>query len=426
MPVHEPAFQSPIASGNSHRLLEQYKLVRSASERLCEPLAVEDYVIQSMPDASPAKWHLAHTTWFFETFVLKPATAGYKSFDERFGYLFNSYYLAAGERHCRPRRGLLSRPTVREVYDYRHAIDQQMIRLLDRDPPADVAGVIELGLHHEQQHQELLLTDIKHAFWVNPLRPVYQKSSPQPTPPPAPMRWVSFAGGLDRIGHGGDSFAYDNESPRHQVLLQGFDLGSRLVSSGEYRAFIDDGGYRRGELWLSEGWSTVRNQQWTAPLYWEQRDGQWWNMTLGGMRPVEDSEPVCHLSYFEADAFARWAGARLPREAEWEVAAAGLAIEGSFVEAGQFHPAPCHDNQNLAQMFGELWQWTASPYVGYPGYKPPPGAIGEYNGKFMCNQWVLRGGSCATPRSHIRRTYRNFFPADARWQFTGLRLARDA
>jgi len=418
-------------------LAQRYTQVRQATTELCAPLATEDYVVQSMPDASPVKWHLAHTTWFFEAFVLAEAHEGYRPFDPQFNYLFNSYYLAKGNRHARVERGLLSRPTVDEVHRYRAAVDERMLALVvpgNGRLTEELAARIELGLHHEQQHQELMLTDLKHLFSVNPLRPTYRQraevTEPSSTsvsgPIAAPLRFLRYGGGLVEIGHDGNGFAYDNESPRHQVWLAPYELASRLVTSGEYLEFIEDGGYRRGELWLSLGWDVVQQRAWEAPLYWEKHDGRWQQMTLAGMRDVVEAEPVAHLSYFEADAFARWAAARLPTEAEWEAAAASAPVEGPFVEGRAFHPqaAPA-DAVGLAQMFGQLWQWTGSAYLAYPGYQPAPGALGEYNGKFMCNQFVLRGGSCATPRSHIRRTYRNFFPPDARWQFTGIRLARD-
>ena len=416
-------------------LLSRYCEVRCYSEHLCEPLVAEDYVIQSMPDCSPTKWHLAHTSWFFETFLLKPALPAYEAKYPQYNYLFNSYYNAVGERHCRPKRGLLSRPTVEETYQYRAEIDGQMRELIESDN-ADLETLeplVTLGLHHEQQHQELLVTDLKHAFASNPLRPVYrERKSVSPGSPPT-LEWQEWPAGVYEIGHDGNSFAFDNEGPRHKAYLNAFALTSRLVTCGEYLAFIEDSGYTRPELWLSAGWNTVQENDWQAPFYWEPRDGAWWMMTLAGMRPVEAHEPVCHVSYFEADAYARWAGARLPTEAEWEVAAANLPIAGNFVENSHYHPvalggepdSPLTTDRSLRQMFGDVWQWTRSQYTPYPGYRPDAGALGEYNGKFMCNQFVLRGGSCATSRSHIRATYRNFFPPDARWQFTGLRLARD-
>jgi ergothioneine biosynthesis protein EgtB len=427
-------------------LAARYRQVRVFSEELCRPLAVEDYVIQSMPDASPTKWHLAHTSWFFETFVLAAADPGYRSPDPRYGYLFNSYYEAVGERHCRPRRGLLSRPTVEQVREYRRHVDRHVLALLDRlgegEPPA-WAAVVELGLHHEQQHQELLLTDIKHAFHANPLRPAYLSSPLTPAPLPEGerglprgrglpperglLRWISYPAALREIGHDGPGFAFDNESPRHHVFVAAFSLGSRLVTNREWLAFIADGGYTRAPLWLSDGWKTVTAQGWQAPLYWENQHGEWQVMTLSGMRAVDPEEPVCHVSHYEADAYAQWAGARLPTEAEWEVAAEECPVDGNFVESGAFHPRPGPDGPapGLRQMFGDVWEWTRSAYLPYPGYRPLEGALGEYNGKFMSSQMVLRGGSCATARTHIRRTYRNFFPPDARWQFSGVRLARD-
>jgi ergothioneine biosynthesis protein EgtB len=407
-----------------------YRAVRRTTEALCEPLAVEDYVIQSMPDASPVKWHLAHTTWFFETFVLSPHLPGYRPFHPQFGFLFNSYYNAVGPRWPRPQRGLLSRPTVAEVYRYRAYVDEHMARLFRpgcAELLRDLAATLVLGLHHEQQHQELIVTDLKHALAANPLCPVYRDRQPEGGEPPA-CAWVSFPEGLATIGHDGRGFTFDNEGPRHRVFVPGFQLASRLVTNGEYLRFMADGGYDRPELWLSDGWATRQARDWTAPLYWEKQDGAWIVFTLAGPRPLDPAEPVCHVSFYEADAFARWAGARLPTEAEWEVAAATIPLAGHFLDREHFHPAarPADDDTGpLVQLFGDVWQWTASPYVAYPGYAPPAGALGEYNGKFMCNQLVLRGASCATPRSHARRTYRNFFPPEARWQFTGVRLAKD-
>jgi ergothioneine biosynthesis protein EgtB len=414
---------------------ERYKEVRGLTERLCEPLATEDYVVQSMEDVSPTKWHLAHTTWFFETFVVKPHAPGYREIDPRYPFLFNSYYVQAGERHCRAQRGYLSRPTVAEVFAYRAHVDEAMAGLLDSADEAllgRLAPLVELGLNHEQQHQELLVTDIKHVFSVNPLRPAYRERPAGVPAAASPQGWVSFAGGVHWVGHDGQGFAFDNEGPRHRVFLEPFALSTRLVTNGEYLAFMEDGGYRRADLWLSLGWAAVAEREWSEPFYWERRDGAWWHFTLHGMQPVDPNEPVAHLSYFEADAFARWAGARLPGEEEWEVAAAGVPVEGNFVESGALHPraataggGPESPQPELRQMYGDVWEWTRSPYVGYPGFTPDPGALGEYNGKFMVNQLVLRGGSCATSLTHIRPTYRNFFPPDATWQLTGLRLARD-
>ncbi|MGD9646479.1 MAG: ergothioneine biosynthesis protein EgtB [Pirellulales bacterium] len=412
-------------------LAEQFSRTRSATEHLCRPLAVEDLVVQSMPDASPARWHLAHTTWFFETFVLGRWVPGYQPASDIYQVLFNSYYNGVGEQFPRARRGLLTRPTVAEVFEYRKAVDQRVLRLLtdlDEAAIAEVSRIVELGINHEQQHQELLLTDIKHLFSCNPLWPAYRAApTTTGTGKQRPSEWSAHDGGLVKIGHEGSAFAFDNERPRHSVFLQPYELQRRLVTAGEYLAFIEDGGYSRPELWLSLGWSTVHEQSWSAPLYWVEQQGQWQQFTLQGLRPVLADEPVCHVSYFEADAFARWSGARLPTEAEWEQAASDVAVQGSFLESEHFHPAAAGEKpDSVAQMFGETWQWTASPYTPYPGYTAPPGALGEYNGKFMCNQYVLRGGSCVTPASHIRKTYRNFFPPDARWQFSSIRLARDA
>jgi ergothioneine biosynthesis protein EgtB len=417
----------------AHRegLVRLYDQVRQFTVRLCQPLLTEDYVIQAMPDVSPPKWHLAHTSWFFEAFILAVAVPGYRSPHASYAYLFNSYYVAAGERHCRPKRGLLSRPTIGEVYRYRAYVDQHMTAFLDRLRSETLerwSPVIELGLQHEQQHQELLLTDVKYNFACNPLRPAYVTSEiPTREPTVRPLRWVSFPEGVYWVGHDGHGFAFDNEFPRHRSFVERFELASQLVTNREYLAFIADGGYQRPELWLSIGWDAAQRERWQAPLYWEQRDGTWWMMTLAGMRPVREAEPLCHVSYYEADAYARWADARLPTEAEWEVAAKPLPINGNFVEYQTFHPVPIsqiHTGIPLVQIFGDVWEWTQSHYSPYPGYTAAPGALGEYNGKFMANQFVLRGGSCATSVSHIRPTYRNFFPADARWQFAGIRLAR--
>ncbi len=408
-------------------LLGRYRRTRGQTEWLCAPLEVEDFQLQSMPDCSPPKWHLAHTAWFFETFVLCPFAPGYKPHNPAFGYLFNSYYDAVGDRWPRASRGLLSRPTVADVIAYRRAIDRRIEDLLetaDEPPRAAIAPLIELGLNHEEQHQELLLTDLKHAFGLNPLRPAY---APWPeaaaTMSPLPLRWDSHPAGLHSVGHTGDGFAFDNEGPRHRVYVNAYDIASRPVTAGEFAAFVDAGGYDSPEFWLSDGWATRVAKRWTAPLYWERAGGGWSAFTLAGIRPLDPAEPVCHVSFYEADAYARWAGARLPTEAEWESAAGGRDMTGHFLEDGRYHPAADEGN---GQWFGDVWEWTASPYVGYPGFKPAAGAVGEYNGKFMCNQVVLRGGSCVTPAEHVRPSYRNFFPPDARWQFSGLRLARDA
>ncbi|MDB6021733.1 MAG: hypothetical protein JWQ04_1590 [Pedosphaera sp.] len=413
-------------------LAGRYQAVRQFSRTICETLVAEDYVIQTMPEASPTKWHLAHTSWFFETFVAKPRRRNHRPLHPQYAFLFNSYYNAAGKMHARPQRGLISRPTVEETYAYRKHVDEIVEELLataDQKELEDLAPLIVLGLNHEQQHQELMLTDIKHVFWMNPLRPVFREEKIPPHFPAAEQSWRNFKEGIYSIGHDGPEFSFDNEGPRHQVYLQPFSLASRLVTNREYLSFMEENGYRRPESWLSLGWTTVSERGWDAPLYLEQSDGKkWWMMTLSGMREVRLDEPVCHVSYFEADAYARWAGARLPSEAEWEVAAEVAPIDGNFADGGYFHPAPARDisqPNGLAQLFGDVWQWTQSSYSPYPGYAPVAGALGEYNGKFMCNQYVLRGASCATPKSHVRRTYRNFFPPDARWQFMGIRLAKD-
>lgn len=420
---------APARSGASRQLLDRFRAVRDFSARLCRGLEPEDFVVQSMPDVSPTKWHLAHTTWFFETFILKVWMTGYQSEVPEYAFLFNSYYNAAGSMHRRDLRGLISRPTVQETMRFRESIDEKIMHLVEGADAAlfaEIEPVLILGIHHEQQHQELLVTDIKHVLAQNPLHPVFEARAETVAPDAiTPLRFVEFDEAIVQIGHAGGEFSYDNEGPRHRALVGPFALAHRLVTNGEYLAFIEAGGYTRSEYWLSLGWTTVQEQRWDAPLYWERRDGQWWNFTLSGFRPVEASEPVTHLSYFEADAYANWDGARLPTEFEWERAAAGLPIEGNFVDNHRFHPAPASDGDGLQQMFGDTWEWTRSAYLPYPGYRAAPGALGEYNGKFMCNQIVLRGGSCATSQNHLRATYRNFFQPEKRWQFTGLRLARD-
>ncbi len=444
----DPRETSAAPSSGGEATIARYEEIRRFTEALCEPLAIEDYVVQTMTDVSPTKWHLAHVTWFFETFILREHAPGYRPFHPDFAYLFNSYYLQAGERHCRDRRGYISRPTVAEVYEYRSYVDAALRALLrdaDDERGASVVPLLEIGLNHEQQHQELLLTDIKHVLSVNPLRPAYRApvEAPDEAPPArcSALEWVHFEEGLHWIGHDGDGFCYDNEEPRHRHFLNEFLLANRPVTNGEYLAFMADGGYERGELWLSEGWAMVRERGWSEPFYWEKRDGRWTVFTLAGLGELDEDTPLAHISYFEADAYARWAGARLPTEQEWEVAARTVPIRGNLVESGALHPvaAPTAEGASaeegasvadggerpLLQMYGDVWEWTRSHYSPYPGYEPAPGAIGEYNGKFMSNQFVLRGGSCATSRTHIRPTYRNFFPADATWQFTGIRLARD-
>jgi ergothioneine biosynthesis protein EgtB len=415
------------AGENSRALARQYSEVRATTVRLAAPLSAEDQMLQSMPEASPAKWHLAHTTWFFETFLLTAHARNYRPFDDRFRQLFNSYYKQLGGHPNRGARGLMSRPSLDEVYAYRRGVDEAMLALIERADDA-VLALVELGLNHEQQHQELILTDIKHALWSSPMRPAYRAQPIGQSGAAANLQWQEFHGGVCEIGHRGEEFAFDNEGPRHEVLLRPFRCASRAVTSGEWLGFMADGGYRRPELWLSDGWDTVCAEHWEAPLYWERRDNDWWQYTMSGTRRVEHSEPVCHVSYYEADAYARWAGARLPREEEWEIAAERNPSRGTMLGDEVFHPRrtrvadPSH---TLLQMFGDVWEWTASPYVAYPGFHAAAGALGEYNGKFMCNQFVLRGGSCATPSSHIRATYRNFFPPQARWQFSGVRLASD-
>ncbi|MGE5269973.1 MAG: ergothioneine biosynthesis protein EgtB [Thiohalocapsa sp.] len=419
----------------------RFESVRRDSETLAANLTAEDQAIQSMPDVSPTKWHLAHTSWFFETFILQPHDPGYRPFDAAFAYLFNSYYEAVGPRHPRPERGLLSRPTVDAVAAYRDHVTAAVLALIETAETAtwrEIATLLELGLNHEQQHQELILMDIKHVFSVNPLLPAYKAPRLYPVAAAAPARaLVEFAGGLCEIGHDGQGFAFDNEGPRHKVWLEPFRLATHPVTCGEYLEFIADGGYRRAELWLSDGWATVQQQGWQAPLYWRcepasaKAGGEWRLFTLSGEKRMDPAEPVCHVSFYEADAFARWAGKRLPTEAEWEMAAAqsagGLPLAGNLADSGHYHPCPDVDPDvgELRQLVGDVWEWTASPYVAYPRFRPVAGAIGEYNGKFMSGQMVLRGGAAVTPADHVRVSYRNFFPPSARWAFSGLRLAED-
>ena len=409
-------------------LERRYRAVRAASVALAAPLSDADATVQSMPDASPAKWHLAHTTWFFEAMALVPGLSGYKPFDERFNFLFNSYYESVGARHPRPRRGLLTRPTLAEVLAYREHVDAAIAQLLQRTQGETALNVIELGCHHEQQHQELLLTDILHLFAQNPLRPTYKDSVPLSVDPlDRSQAYLSFPGGLFDIGHAGQGFAFDSEGPRHAVRLEPYRLSDRLVTNGEWAQFISDGGYDNPLLWLSDGWALVRSEGWSAPLYWQALDGEVWTMTLRGAQPIDLDAPVTHVSYFEADAFATWANRRLPTEAEWEVAAQSLPIAGNFANSGRLRPRPAPAAAGeLRQMFGDVWEWTRSAFLPYPRFRPMAGALGEYNGKFMSGQFVLRGGSCVTPEDHVRATYRNFFAPQARWQFSGLRLAEDA
>ena len=422
----DTAIESPAT------LLGVYRDVRRFTERLAETLSPEDAAMQSMTSASPTKWHLAHTTWFFETFVLREQ-AGYEPFDPIFQTLFNSYYNTVGVPYPRHKRGLLSRPSLGMTLDYRWSVDEHVERLLNAGKPnSEQRRVLELGLHHEQQHQELIVTDIKHALSKNPTDPIYREGAFRLGVAPK-LQWLEREGGVRSIGHGGEGFAFDCEGPRHDVLVHPHRLASRPVSCGEYLEFIEDGGYQTPQLWLSDGWNARQAERWRAPQYWrDEGDGEWTAFTTAGRQTIDPAAPVCHVSYFEADAYARWAGARLPLEEELETASASLPMEGDFADtltgAGwALHPQPLAAAvEGLAQAFGSVWEWTASPFTAYPGYRPPDGALGEYNGKFMCNQFVLRGGSVATPSGHLRPTYRNFFPPTARWQFSGVRLARDA
>ncbi len=413
---------------DSRRMFERYREVRHRSEDLVARLSPEDCLAQSMPDASPAKWHLAHVSWYFETFMLAPWLPGYEPLNADYRVLYNSYYNGIGAQHPRPERGLVTRPSLAEVFAYRHHVDDAMEQLIEQALVGDPerAAIFELGLHHEQQHQELLLMDIKHLFSRNPLQPAYRA----PEAPPAsgtatPLTWHRFEGGIGLFGAGEGRFCFDNERPRHQVLQQAFELASRPVSNGEFLAFMREGGYTSPALWLSDGWATVQREHWQHPYYWREIDGQWFEFTLRGLVPLDLAAPACHLSYFEADAFAAWAGARLPGEFEWEAAGAGAAVAGNFYESGELHPRAA-GGDGIIQLFGDVWEWTRSNYGPYPGFRPPAGAVGEYNGKFMNGQYVLRGGACVTPASHARASYRNFYYPHTHWHFSGLRLARDA
>jgi len=426
MNLHNTVLSAPKPTTEStlrDRLFETRRLSRD----LAAPLSDEDQVVQAMDDASPTKWHLAHTTWFFEAFLLKRFLPNYRVFDERFEYCFNSYYESVGARQPRAKRGLLTRPSAQEVRDYREFVDAALARLFDQKLKPEAAELIELGINHEQQHQELLLTDMLALFATEPLKPAYREAGAGVAAgDAAPLGWIAFDGGICEVGHDGEGFAYDNEGPRHEALIRPFRLADRCVTNAEWAEFVTDGGYATPTLWLADGWNTVKGLDWNGPLYVEQADGGMMQMSLLGFRPVDPAAPVTHVSYYEADAFARWAGYRLPTEFEWEVASASVKVEGRDLGAGHLRPMPAKPGSGLKQMFGDVWEWTASAYLPYPGFKAAPGAVGEYNGKFMCSQFVLRGGSCATPEGHVRRTYRNFFYPHQRWQFTGLRLAQDA
>jgi len=427
MKTRSVEMMSPATHHPADSPLVGYLRTRSDSETLCAPLAIEDYVVQSLPEVSPPKWHLAHTSWFFETLILKPFLSGYVELHPLYTKLFNSYYESIGEFHPQSQRGLLSRPTVAEIYRYRKQVDEYMEELLaDHRHPQRVEIVRRtvLGINHEQQHQELLLTDIKHNFAINPLRPGYRPLT-SIAGEAVPLCWVAFKGGIHSIGHSAPGFAYDNELPQHRAYLDDFELASRPVTNGEFIEFIEAGGYREPAYWLSDGWKAVQQLNWSAPLYWEQMDGQWWHMTLAGMRLVDEHAPVCHVSFYEALAYAHWTGARLPTESEWEIAALPLEIAGNLREEDFLQPIPAQRAETLQQMYGDVWEWTQSAYTPYPGYRQAEGPLGEYNGKFMSGQIVLRGGSCVTAANHIRTSYRNFFHPWERWQFSGLRLARD-
>jgi ergothioneine biosynthesis protein EgtB len=417
----------PTASKNLHERLTE---TRTLSLVLAAPLSPEDMVVQAMEDASPTKWHLAHVTWFFENFVLKPYLPGYRIFDDAFNYCFNSYYESQGPRHPRAKRGLLTRPSAERVFAYRAHVDEGLQALMTREADAggDIARLIEIGINHEQQHQELLLTDILALFAGNPLRPAYQASpSGVDLSDPDPLRWIGYGGGIYSVGHRGDGYSWDNELPSHEALVHPFRLADRLVTNSEWLAFMADGGYETASLWLADGWTTVNREGWRSPLYWEELDAGWFQMSLQGLLPIVPAEPVAHVSFYEADAFARWAGKRLPTEFEWEVAALGEGVAANELRTSALRPRRAESAESGAprQLYGDVWQWTQSAYLPYPGYRPPQGAIGEYNGKFMVSQQVLRGASCATPGGHARATYRNFFYPHQRWQFLGLRLASE-
>ena len=426
--------EKPLCKLNRDELFSLYQSVRKKTEDLCKPLEIEDYVVQTIEDVSPPKWHLGHTSWFYETFILSKYLPDYKAFNDKFNFIFNSYYETAGKRVHRPKRGTLSRPTVKKVYVYRNYIDAQICKLIKNISDKswhEIGSLIELGLHHEMQHQELLLTDLKHIYALNPLKPAYLNQNDRDFKTGVSSDgFILYKGGVSEIGYGGDGFSFDNEKPCHNVYVNDFRLQNKLVTNKEYLDFINDGAYSDARLWLSDGWDVIQNEGWDSPLYWEKYGNEWFIMTLSGLKKLDLSEPVCHVSFYEADAFARWSKKRLPTEFEWEVAASSLNVDlnsCNFMEKNAFHPLPPYEVStniaNMQQLFGEVWEWTSSPYVSYPGYLQPEGAFGEYNGKFMCNQITLRGGSCVTPQLQIRKTYRNFFQCDKRWQFTGFRLA---
>lgn len=421
-------YTKKIQSASSEAALQaQYKATRDRFIELTRHLEIDDYNAQTMPDVSPAKWHLAHTTWFFETFLLKPFAANYKVFHPQFEYLFNSYYNSVGKQYPRPKRGHMIRPTIDEVLRYRQFVDEIMLQLLSASIEPKVAELVTLGIHHEQQHQELFLTDIKHVYGSNPMFPAYCERKAFSKVTLSSMIFSPFEGGITHLGSDSDNFTFDNEKPKHKLYLRDFALANRLVTNEEYVAFIEDGAYQRADLWLSDGWDFLRKNVIAKPLYWHQFDGQWFEYTLAGLLPLQPDCPVSHVSFYEADAFARWLGKRLPSEAEWELAAVKEPVEGNLLDDQQYHTMPNQNEaSNLAQIYGDVWEWTSSPYAPYPGFKAAAGAVGEYNGKFMCNQMTLRGGSCVTAKEHIRPTYRNFFYPSARWQFSGIRLAEDA
>ena len=425
MPTPSEQAELPQVPCTDAPLAERYRQVRAVSDWLTADLSPEDTTVQSMPDASPAKWHLAHTTWFFETFVLEPGEgAAFRPFHDAFRVLFNSYYNGIGAQHPRPERGMITRPSLGMVRDFRGDVDERMQLLLQDRPGEDALKLVELGLHHEQQHQELLLMDIKHLFSCNPLGPAYRRRPLERTQSADESAWLGFPGGVVSIGHAGDGFHFDNETPRHEVLLRPFEIASRPVTNREYLQFVEADGYRDPLLWLADGWELAQREGWNAPLYWRDEGDGWSEFTLAGRRPLDPEEPVCHVSYYEAAAYAQWRGVRLPCEAEWETAARDRPVQGHFMGQARLHPRPARGGDS--QMFGDVWEWTRSAYCAYPGFRPAAGPIGEYNGKFMCNQQVLRGGCCVTPETHVRLTYRNFFYPHMRWQFAGIRLARDA